>query len=72
MHTRPLGNSGRQVLEIGLGVWAIGGSWGAIDDSESLAAMHAAADAGVTFFDTADVYGDGRSERLIGQLLRET
>ena len=57
--------------EIGFGAWAIGGDWGATDDEESLAAMHAAVDAGVTFFDTADVYGDGRSERLIGRLLRE-
>ncbi|MGZ4385193.1 MAG: aldo/keto reductase, partial [Gaiellaceae bacterium] len=53
------------------GAWAIGGSWGNTDDAESLAAMHAAVDAGVTFFDTADVYGDGHSEQLIGRLLRE-
>ena len=57
--------------EIGFGAWAIGGDWGATDDEESLAAMHAAVDAGVTFFDTADVYGDGRSERLLGRLLNE-
>lgn len=59
------------VSEVGFGAWAIGGSWGETDDRESLAAMHAAVDAGVTFFDTADVYGDGRSEQLIGRLLRE-
>ena len=57
--------------EIGFGAWAIGGSWGETDDDQSLAAMNAAVDAGVTFFDTADVYGDGRSERLIGTLLNE-
>jgi len=56
---------------VGFGAWAIGGAWGPTDDDESLAAMHAAVDAGVTFFETADVYGDGRSERLIGRLLDE-
>jgi aryl-alcohol dehydrogenase-like predicted oxidoreductase len=59
------------VSEIGFGAWAIGGDWGETDDRLSLAAMGAAVDAGVTFFDTADVYGDGRSERLLGTLLRE-
>jgi aryl-alcohol dehydrogenase-like predicted oxidoreductase len=59
------------VSTIGFGAWAIGGDWGGVDDAESMRALHAAADAGVTLFDTADVYGDGRSERLIGQLLRE-
>lgn len=68
---RRLGKTGRQVSEIGFGAWAIGADWGSVDDRESRAAMHAAVDAGVTFFDTADVYGDGRSERLVGQLLRE-
>src|SRR5450432_2285506 len=71
MNSRRLGKTGYQVSEIGFGAWAIGGSWGETDDSTSLAAMNAAVDAGVTFFDTADVYGDGRSERLVGQLLRE-
>ena len=71
MRARRLGRTGFQVSEIGFGAWAIGGSWGSTDDATSLAAMHAAVDAGVTFFDTADVYGDGRSERLVGQLLRE-
>src|SRR6478672_3653813 len=71
MRSRRLGKTGWDVSEIGYGAWAIGGSWGPTDDDESLAAMHAAVDAGVTFFDTADVYGDGRSERLIGRLLRE-
>ena len=71
MQLRRLGRTGFQVSEIGFGAWAIGGSWGSTDDATSLAAMHAAVDAGVTFFDTADVYGDGRSERLVGQLLRD-
>lgn len=71
MNTRRLGKTGYEVSEIGFGAWAIGGSWGETDDRESLAAMHAAVDAGVSFFDTADEYGDGRSERLLGRVLRE-
>jgi aryl-alcohol dehydrogenase-like predicted oxidoreductase len=71
MRSRRLGKTDRTVSEIGFGAWAIGGSWGQTDDAESLAAMHAAVDAGVTFFDTADVYGDGHSERLIAELRRE-
>jgi aryl-alcohol dehydrogenase-like predicted oxidoreductase len=71
MNARRLGKTGLDVSEIGFGAWAIGGAWGATDDDVSLAALHAAVDAGVTFFDTADVYGDGRSERLLGRLLRE-
>jgi aryl-alcohol dehydrogenase-like predicted oxidoreductase len=71
VQSRRLGKTGRDVSEIGFGAWAIGGSWGETNDDESLAAMHAAVDAGVTFFDTADVYGDGRSERLVAQLLRD-
>src|SRR5580765_4749919 len=71
MRSRRLGKTGWDVSEIGYGAWAIGGSWGQTDDRESLAALHAAVDAGVTFFDTADVYGDGRSERLLGRLLAE-
>ena len=71
MNTRRLGKTGYQVSEIGFGAWGIGADWGAVDDRESLAALHAAVDAGVTFIDTADVYGDGRSERLVGRLLRE-
>jgi aryl-alcohol dehydrogenase-like predicted oxidoreductase len=68
---RELGRTGWQVSEIGFGAWAIGGSWGQVDDAESLAALHKALDQGVNLIDTADVYGDGRSERLIGQVLRE-
>ena len=71
MQTRRLGKTGWDVSEVGFGAWAIGGSWGETDDEESLAAMHAAVDVGVTFFDTADVYGDGRSERLLARLLQE-
>jgi aryl-alcohol dehydrogenase-like predicted oxidoreductase len=71
VESRRLGKTNREVSEIGFGAWAVGGSWGETDDSVSLDAMNAAVDAGVTFFDTADVYGDGRSERLIARLLRE-
>jgi aryl-alcohol dehydrogenase-like predicted oxidoreductase len=71
MEQRRLGKTGRSVSAIGFGAWAIGGSWGSVDDDVSLAALHAAADAGVTLIDTADVYGDGRSERLIGRFLRD-
>jgi aryl-alcohol dehydrogenase-like predicted oxidoreductase len=71
MQSRRLGKTGLDVSEIGFGAWAIGGEWGETDEEESMAALHAAVDAGVTFFDTADVYGDGRSERLLGRLLRE-
>jgi aryl-alcohol dehydrogenase-like predicted oxidoreductase len=71
MHQRRLGKTGRQVSEVGFGAWAIGGSWGETDDAQSLAARRAAVDAGVTFFDTADVYGDGHSERLLARLLEE-
>ena len=71
MQTRRLGKTGWDVSEVGFGAWAVGGSWGETDDEQSLAAMHAAVDAGVTFFDTADVYGDGRSERLLARLLQE-
>jgi aryl-alcohol dehydrogenase-like predicted oxidoreductase len=68
---RTLGRTGWKVSEISFGAWAIGGSWGPVDDKESMAALHAAVDSGVNFLDTADVYGDGRSERLIAQLKRE-
>ncbi len=71
MKYRALGRTGWNVSEISFGAWAIGGSWGNVDDSESLAALHAAIDCGVNFIDTADVYGSGRSERLIAALKRE-
>lgn len=71
MKYRTLGRTGWKVSEISFGAWAIGGAWGDVDDQESLAALHAALDGGVNFFDTADVYGDGRSERLLAKLRRE-
>lgn len=71
MHYRPLGRTGFNVSEISFGAWAIGGSWGDVDDATSLAALNRAIDLGVNFIDTADVYGDGRSERLIAQVRRE-
>ncbi len=71
MRYRPLGRTGWNVSEVSFGAWAIGGSWGTVDDEESMAALHKAVDLGVNFIDTADVYGDGRSERLIGRLLKE-
>jgi aryl-alcohol dehydrogenase-like predicted oxidoreductase len=71
METRKLGKTGLVVGVMGAGCWQFGGDWGDISDSQAMATLHAAADAGVTFFDTADVYGDGRSERLVGRLLAE-
>lgn len=72
MRYRRLGKSGPEVSEIGFGAWAIGGSgWGEQSDEDSLQALHAALDAGVNFIDTAAGYGSGRSERLIGQVLKE-
>jgi len=71
MDYRPLGRTGMSVSVISFGAWAIGGSWGAVDDEQSMRALHAAVDAGVNFIDTADVYGDGRSERLVARLRRE-
>ena len=71
MEYRQFGKTGRTVSAIGFGAWAIGGSWGNVDDTASMRALHAAADAGVTLIDTADVYGDGHSEQLIGRFLRE-
>jgi len=72
MKTRTFGRTGWQVSEVGFGAWAIGGGqWGGADEKESMAALHAALDAGIDFFDTADVYGDGLSERLISRLRRE-
>jgi aryl-alcohol dehydrogenase-like predicted oxidoreductase len=70
MKYRKLGRTGLDVSEIGFGAWAIGGSWGAQDDNDSIAALHRALDLGVNFIDTAAGYGDGRSERLIGEVLK--
>lgn len=71
METRPLGRTGREVSVIGLGCWQLGSDWGEVEESDALGVLHAAVDAGVTFLDTADVYGDGRSETLIGRFLEE-
>jgi aryl-alcohol dehydrogenase-like predicted oxidoreductase len=71
MQYRELGRTGWKVSTISFGSWAIGGAWGKVDDKESLDALRRAVDLGVNFFDTADVYGDGRSERLLAQLKRE-
>jgi aryl-alcohol dehydrogenase-like predicted oxidoreductase len=71
MNYRELGRTGWKISDISFGAWAIGGAWGEVDDKDSLAALHAALDAGVNFFDTADVYGDGRSERLLAKLKKE-
>ena len=71
MQSRSFGRTGRNVGEIGFGAWAIGAAWGKVDDAESIAALHAALDAGLDFIDTADVYGDGHSERLIARVLKE-
>ncbi len=68
MQYRQLGRTGWKVSDISFGAWAIGGAWGSVSDDESLTALHQAVDCGVNFIDTADVYGDGRSERLIAQL----
>ena len=72
MQYRELGRTGWKVSAISFGAWAIGGTWGTVSDKESLAALHTALEHGVNFFDTADVYGDGRSERLLAQLRRES
>ena len=71
MEKRTLGRTNRQVGVIGLGAWQLGADWGQVDESDALATLEAALEAGVTFIDTADVYGDGRSERVIRRFLAE-
>jgi aryl-alcohol dehydrogenase-like predicted oxidoreductase len=71
MQTRMAARLGTGISEIGFGAWAIGGSWGEVSESDAEAALNAALDAGVTFIDTADVYGDGRSERIIAKVLKD-
>ena len=71
MNYRELGRTGYKVSEISFGSWAIGNDWGNVEDAESIAALNRAVDLGVNFFDTADVYGDGRSEKLLAQLKKE-
>lgn len=71
MRTRPFGTNGPQVSEIGIGTWQLGGTeWGDVTDEQALATLEAAAEAGTTFLDTADIYGMGRSETLIGRFLK--
>lgn len=71
MQERKLGRTGANVSEIGFGAWAIGGAWGDVSMEDAKAALHAALDGGVSFIDTADVYGDGRSEQIIAEVLAE-
>ena len=71
MEYRNLGETGMRVSAISLGTWAFGSEWGTVSDDDSYAALNKAIDLGVNFLDTADVYGDGRSEKLIGRLLKE-
>jgi aryl-alcohol dehydrogenase-like predicted oxidoreductase len=71
MQYKALGRTGFEVSTVSFGAWAIGGTWGDLDDGEAMRCLHRALDLGVNFFDTADVYGDGHSERLIARLRRE-
>ena len=71
MQYRTLGRTGWQVSTVSFGAWAIGADWGPVDDQESLATLHRAVDLGINFFDTADVYGDGRSERILAKLRQD-
>ena len=71
MQYRDLGTTGWKVSTVSFGAWAIGGDWGSVDDQESIAALHRSIELGVNFIDTADVYGDGRSERLVAQVLKD-
>ncbi|WP_322937339.1 aldo/keto reductase [Nocardioides bizhenqiangii] len=71
MEHRVLGRSGNDVSVVGLGTWQLGADWGEVTEAEALAVLEASVEAGVTFFDTADVYGDGRSEQVIGRFLRD-
>ncbi|NEA31209.1 aldo/keto reductase [Streptomyces sp. SID13031] len=71
MEKRTLGRTGREVGVVGLGAWQLGADWGEVDESDAVNVLNSAIEGGVTFIDTADVYGDGRSERLVGQVLKE-
>ncbi len=72
MKYRKLGRTGWEISEISFGSWAIGGTWGKVSDKESIDALHKALELGVNFFDTADVYGDGKSEQLLARLRKES
>src|SRR6476661_5191582 len=69
MEQHELGRPGRQVSVVGLGTWQLGADWGEVSESDARAVLEASAEEGVTFYDTADVYGDGRSEQLVGEFL---
>src|SRR5689334_13993426 len=71
MQYKSLGRTGFEVSTVSFGAWAIGGTWGELDDAEAMRCLHRALDLGINFFDTADVYGDGHSERLLARLRRE-
>src|SRR3954449_4414647 len=71
METRTLGRTGRTVSVVGLGTWQLGADWGDVSEDDARSVLEAAVEAGVTFFDTADVYGDGRSEQVIGGLRKD-
>src|SRR3954463_9089568 len=71
MEQRVLGRTGREVSVVGLGTWQLGADWGEVSEADALAVLEASVEAGVTFFDTADVYGDGRSEQVIGKFLQD-
>lgn len=71
MHKRPFGLEGKLVSEVGLGTWQIGGAWGNVEDKTAIDILRTATREGITFFDTADVYGDGRSEKFIGEFLKQ-
>src|ERR1700729_1896605 len=71
MEYRTLGRTDWHVSTVSFGAWAIGGTWGAVTEEESIGALHRALDRGVNFFDTADVYGDGHSEKMLARLRRE-
>ena len=70
MEQRTLGRTSRTISVVGLGTWQLGADWGDVTESDALAVLEASVEAGVTFFDTADVYGDGRSEQVIGKFLK--
>src|SRR5919112_198758 len=71
MQTRTLGRTGRTVSVVGLGTWQLGADWGDVSEADARAVLDASVEEGVTFFDTADAYGDGRSETIIGRFLAE-
>ncbi|MDP3893015.1 aldo/keto reductase, partial [Nocardioides sp.] len=69
MEQRTLGRTGRPVSVVGLGTWQLGADWGEVTPEQAREVLEASAEEGVTFYDTADVYGDGRSERLVGEFV---